>query len=509
MTSTSLSLLNRRFRLSLINRFLARPYWPLLPLCFGVFIAADDQTVVVTLLPEMLIDLEVSATEVGSASWTITGYLIGFTAAMPLMGRFSDRIGHRLAFTVAMSIFMIGSALVALSLQIPEWFGQDGPGLEWMVGARVIQAIGGGAIIPIAIAAAGDVLPGSRVLIAYAIVGASAEAGGVIGPLWGGLLTEFASWEWAFWLNLPFGLVAMGLVLRMPSGVRRPVDVDVVGGVLFGLSLALLTAGLSFSGERGVWFYLLLATSLVAIAILVARLRSAESPIVPRSLLATPSFLAVNSFHLLIGASLIIAMITIPLMANTVQGKSSLDGGLQLLRMTAAIPVGAIAGGLLTQRFGTHSAAISGIVLTVVGFALMSGWGADIGDPALTIHLVVVGLGFGLLIAPVTASAMRSAIPGTRGAASSFVTVSRMTGMTIGLAAIAAWGTTRFDTLVADAPAFSTDPAVQQQIADLAQSAGLDVFQKFFLAAAIMMAIGIIPALLMGRNDSRDQIETD
>ena len=466
-----------------------------------MFIAADDQTVVVTLLPAMLIDLEVSATELGSASWTITGYLIGFTAAMPLMGRFSDRIGHRLAFSVAMSIFMVGSALVALSIQIPVWFGQDGPGLEWTVAARVIQAIGGGAIIPIAIAAAGDVLPASRILIAYALVGASAEAGGVIGPLWGGLLTEFASWEWAFWLNLPFGLLAMALVLRMPAGVRRPVNVDVVGGVLFGLSLTLVTAGLSFSGERGSWFYILLALALVAILALAVRLRAAKSPIVPRALLSAPTFLAANAFHLLIGASLIIAMITIPLMANTVQGKSSLDGGLQLLRMTAAIPVGAIAGGLLMRRFGTYNAAIPGIVFTVVGFALMSNWSIDIGDPALTIHLVILGIGFGLLIAPVTASAMRAAVPGTRGAASSLITVSRMSGMTVGLAAITAWGTTRFDTLVADAPAFSTDPAVQQQIADLARSAGLDVFQNFFLAAAVMMAIGIIPALLMGRND--------
>ena len=496
-----LSLSNRRSELHLISRFLARQYWPFLPLCLGVFIVADDQTVVVTLLPEILIDLEVSATELGSASWTITGYLIGFTAAMPLMGRFSDRIGHRLAFSVAMSIFMIGSALVALSLQIPEWFGQDGPGLEWTVAARVIQAIGGGAIIPIAISAASDVVPASRVLIAYALVGASAEAGGVIGPLWGGLLTEFATWEWAFWLNLPFGLLAMVFVLRMPAGVRRPVNVDVAGGVLFGLSLALITAGLSFSGERGSWFYILLALALVAIFALAVRLRGAESPIVPRTLLSAPSFLAANSFHLLIGASLIIAMITIPLMANTVQGKSSLDGGLQLLRMTAAIPVGAITGGLLMQRFGTYGASIPGITLTVVGFVLMSNWAVDISDPMLTIHLVIVGIGFGLLIAPVTASAMRAAVPGTRGAASSMVTVGRMTGMTLGLSAIAAWGTTRFDTLVADAPAFSTDPAVQEQIADLARSAGLDVFQNFFLAAAIMMAIGIIPALIMGRDE--------
>ena len=240
----------------------------------------------------MLIDLEVPAAELGSASWTITGYLIGFTAAMPLMGRISDRIGHRLAFSVAISIFMIGSALVALSLQIPEWLGHDGPGLQWTVAARVIQAIGGGAMIPIAIAAASEVVPSSKVLIAYALVGASAEAGGVIGPLWGGLLTEFATWEWAFWLNLPFGLLAMAFVLRIPAGVRRTVDVDVTGGVLFGLSLALITAGLSFSGERGSWFYILLALALVAIFVLSVRLRGAESPIVPRTLLSAPSFLA-------------------------------------------------------------------------------------------------------------------------------------------------------------------------------------------------------------------------
>jgi len=487
--------------LALISRLLARPYWPFLPLCFGVFIAADDQTVVVTLLPKMLIDLEVSATDLGSASWTITGYLIGFTAAMPLMGRFSDRIGHRLAFTVAMTIFMVGSALVALSLEVPGWVGQDGPGLEWMVAARVIQAIGGGAIIPIAIAAASDVLPAGKVLIAYALLGASAEAGGVIGPLWGGLLTEFASWEWAFWLNLPFGVLAVAMVLRMPSDVRRSVNVDVIGGALFGLSLALITAGLSFSGERGAWFYVLLVLAGISIITLVAHLRRSDSPIIPGLLLSSPSFLAANAFHLLIGAALIIAMITIPLMANTVLGKSSLDGGLQLLRMTAAIPVGAILGGLATRRFGTNGAAIPGIILTVVGFALMSNWSIDIGDPALTIHLVIVGVGFGLLIAPVTSSAMRAAIPGTRGAASSFITVSRMTGMTIGLAAITAWGTTRFDSLVADAPAFSTNPDVQREIAELAQNAGLDVFQNFFLAAAIMMAIGVIPALLMNKDE--------
>ena len=87
----------------------------MLPLCFGVFIAADDQTVVVTLLPEMMTDLRVAVSELDRASWSITGYLIGYTAAMPLMGRISDRTGYRRAFLLAMAIFSIGAILVAVS----------------------------------------------------------------------------------------------------------------------------------------------------------------------------------------------------------------------------------------------------------------------------------------------------------------------------------------------------------------------------------------------------------
>ena len=97
------------------------PYKLLLPLCFGVFIAADDMTVVVTLLPDMMSDLRVGVSELDRASWSITGYLIGFTATMPLMGRVSDRAGYRRAFLIAIGIFTLGSALVALSPKIPGW----------------------------------------------------------------------------------------------------------------------------------------------------------------------------------------------------------------------------------------------------------------------------------------------------------------------------------------------------------------------------------------------------
>ena len=152
-------------------------YALLLPLCFGVFIAADDMTVVVTLLPEMMKDLRVGINELDRASWAVTAYLIGYTAAMPIMGRLSDRHGYRRAFLIAMTIFTCGSALVAISPNIPAWLYGGQPELSWMILMRVLQATGGGALIPIALAATTELLPNTHRAIAFGLIGASAEAG--------------------------------------------------------------------------------------------------------------------------------------------------------------------------------------------------------------------------------------------------------------------------------------------------------------------------------------------
>ncbi|MBT3942887.1 MAG: MFS transporter, partial [Chloroflexi bacterium] len=101
-----------------------RSFAVLIPVCAGVFIAADDQTSIVVVLPELLPDFRIGPGELDRASWTVTGYLIGYTAAMPIMGRVSDRFGHRLVFAVALIIFMLGSALVAISPELPHLIGR-------------------------------------------------------------------------------------------------------------------------------------------------------------------------------------------------------------------------------------------------------------------------------------------------------------------------------------------------------------------------------------------------
>ena len=482
------------------------PYVPFLPFCAGVFLGALDQTVIVTILPEVMVDLEVSVNELDRASWTITGYLIGYTAAMPLMGRISDRYGRRAVFVAALLVFLAGCAAVAYSPVLPRLFGQPYPDFKWMVGARVFQAIGGGALIPVAIAAAGDVVTPDRRAIAFGLVGASAEAGGVVGPLWGGAMTSLISWQWAFWLQIPLALAVAVLVLRTTTGRRHPVRVDLPGGLLFAAGLALLTVGLAQAAQPGLGYVWFLLAAAAATALAVWRQATASDPLLPRLLLRSWSFASANVAHLLVGGALIIGMVTVPLMADTVLNASPLEGGLRLLRMTIAISAGALLGGILTQRLGARLPALTGVALTGTGFLLMSRWGLDVVEPWMTAHLAVTGLGFGLLIAPITESALRSARSADRGAGSALLTVSRMIGMTIGLAALTAWGATRFE-LLAGGLTFSTDPAAQAAFQEGAVEAGLTVFRGFFTAAAGVAFVILIPAFIMTRRRGSQRSE--
>src|SRR5665648_238647 len=145
----------------------------LVVLCSAVFLAALDQTMVVTVLPAIMRALHIPYTKLDDAAWIVTGYLLGYTVAMPLFGRLADVRGRRMMFAAALGVFAVGSVLCAFAVD-----------LRWLVAARVIQAAGGGALVPVAMVVAVGMLPTRRAL-ALGIVGAAAEAGGVLGPLYG------------------------------------------------------------------------------------------------------------------------------------------------------------------------------------------------------------------------------------------------------------------------------------------------------------------------------------
>ena len=221
------------------------------------------------------------------------------------------------------------------------------------------------------------------------------------------------------------------------------------------------------------------------------------------------AFLSSNLTQVLVGVALIIVMVTVPLLANTVIGKSPFTGALWLLRLTGIIPSGAVAGGVLVMRLGANTLTVVGLALVALGLFLASGWELGVSDPELTVHLLIAGFGFGLVIAPITAHALGSVGEDYRGTAASLVVVSRMMGMTLGLAAISAWGVGHFQTLTAGlefplpqaGEATSVFEARAVDYSANLNAAGLKLFQRFFLVTAVISLIAILPALSMRRGD--------
>ncbi|MBN1191880.1 MAG: MFS transporter [Dehalococcoidales bacterium] len=451
--------------------------------CLGIFVSALDQNVVYGCLPGMMVDINLPITRIDQAAWIVVGYLLGYTFAMPLMGRVSDVHGHGRIYIISMGIFAAGSILVALSSS-----------LEWMVAARVIQAVGGGAVVPIAMAIAGDLYAGKGRAVAVGVIGAAIEAGGALGPFYGAIIDQYWGWKWIFWINVPVSLIIIAVVfLFFKPAARVRERIDYLGGILLAGGLAFLSLALSQqTGQSGyaVWVTVFSIAAVALFAGFFLRINRVPDPLIKLSMFKNRVFSAANLTNLLVGAALIIAMVNIPLMSDTIMEKSPVEGGLRLLRLTVMLSLGAVAGGFMTKRFGYRFPTFLGLVLSAVGFFFMSRWSLEVAEPQLTIHLAVCGLGFGLVIAPLGTAVMDSVREDQKGLASSMVIMMRMMGMIVGLSAITSWGMDRFHLMTADLSLTEIMSAPETLTDSL-----LALFHNFFLASAIICLAAILPAM--------------
>ncbi len=465
--------------------------------CAGVFFASLDQTVIVTALPALMLDLEISIARIDEVAWVITGYLLGFTAAVPLAGRAGDVYGHRRAYQAGLVVIAVASVLVAVS-----------SALGWIVAARIVQAVGGGALVASAIALASQRASTSRRAVVLGVVGASAEMGSVLGPLYGGAIIDLVGWRWIFWLNIPQSVVLLVGLAFVREAARPGVRLDLGGGLLLGVVLALTTYALTqrdFFRATSIEPYLVLGTAIGVAGVLVAVENRAREPIVNTVLFATRRFMAAFSAQLLVGAGLIVALVTVPLMSDTVLGQTPLGGALRLMRFTGAMPFGAVAGGYMAQRFGVRAPTAAGLGFAAAGFALMSGWDETVRDPALTLHLALGGFGFGLVIAPILTAAVGAGGERYRGTAAALIVVSRMLGMTLGLAALSGWGIGYFEVLTAHLtlPIPGIEPPPGAEVLTAAEyqrgvtEASVAVFSRFFAVGAVLSLAAIIPSVWM------------
>lgn len=459
------------------------PHLVLAVICVGIFLAALDQTVIYGALPGIMNDINLPVTKLDQAAWIVIGYLLGYTCALPLMGRISDVFGHRKIYMLSLLIFAAGSTLVGLA-----------DNLSWMVTARVVQAIGGGSLVPVAMAIVSDVYVDRRRIVAWGIIGACLEAGGAIGPFYGAAIAQFWDWRWIFWINLPFSAVALYVVFQyLDSSPRTKGKIDYLGGGMLAVALTSLSLAISQRSEQDHFLGYVVGFLIIAIVlflIIFLRWGRVSDPLIKPALYRNITFTTANITNLFVGGALIIAMVNIPLMTDTIMGGSPLEGGLRLLRLTVMLSLGAVVGGFICKRFGYRFPTAAGLIISSIGLFLISRWPLAVTDPQMSIDLAVCGFGFGLVIAPLSAAAVDSAGKDQRGSASSLIVMMRMCGMIIGLSAITSWGIGRFHMMTASmsiTDIINTPDAIIQSL--------LSVFHDFFLAATVICLVALIPAL--------------
>ena len=501
----------------------SRRQWALVAVvACGAFITALDQTVVVTALPAVMNDLKVPIIRLESVVWVVTAYLLGYTVAMPLLGRLADVHGYVRIYWASLAVFGVGTALVALSGE-SDWLSGVLEPLDQIVVARVIQAIGGGGAVPISLAIAASLTPPQHRGLALGIVAGAAEAGSMLGPAYGAAVIEIWGWRAIFWLNVPQAALIAAALLWVPRRPATEARMDYRGAAI--LTVALVLVSLAFAHEglfratSWVPFALIVGGAFCVAALAWAQRRTVE-PILSGALFRAWAFATANACQLLVGVALIIAMATTVIMANTVMNVperpvDATTAALWLLRMTATIPVFAILGGWLLRWVDARWIAVVGLALIAAGMFRLSAWPVEIAEPRLTLDMVVAGVGFGLVIAPLMHRAIAAAPYAYRGVSASTVVVSRMLGMTLGMAALSAWGVNEFLAILVETPSPLTmiglDAAARAQaIADYRetlQTASLELFHTFYRVAGIVALVALVPAALM-RASAREREES-
>ena len=221
-----------------------RVRWVLAAALLAVFVGSLDLTVIATLLPKMISDLQINTADINRYVWVVSGYLLAYMVTIPVLGRVSDILGRRPVFAGALAIFLVGSVLSARA-----------DSLAGLVTGRAIQGFGGGALVPVTMALVGDLLPPRRRAAVIGLVGAIDTMGWVLGPLYGAaLLGLTGSWRVVFWINVPIAIVTVLVLLFTWRGVRQHrvrERLDLAGALLISGALVCLNLALSSGSEAG------------------------------------------------------------------------------------------------------------------------------------------------------------------------------------------------------------------------------------------------------------------
>lgn len=394
--------------------------------CSSLFIVGLDSTIVNVALPAIGRQLHGG---VSGLQWTIDGYILVLASLLMLGGATADRIGRRRVFLAGLATFTAGSGLCSLA-----------PGLGWLVAFRMVQAVGGSMLNPVAMSIITNTFPDrserARALGAW---GGAYALSVALGPVIGGVLVDTVGWRGAFWVNIPVGVAAVALTLRfVPESkaprARRP---DPAGQLLIMAMLAALTYAIIEGPSDGWTSPLILglfAMSALSSGALLAWELCRDEPVVDPRFFRSPPFagavLTAISAHIALAGFLFLASLYL----QDVLRLSALGAGLRLLPMAAVMGGGAILSGRIVSRRGARlPMMMSGVALCASGL-LLSRLGQGSGPLAVLLAFCVFGAGSGLVGVPITQAAVSGMPAAQAGVASGIASTSRQVGQSLGVA---------------------------------------------------------------------------
>jgi EmrB/QacA subfamily drug resistance transporter len=401
----------------------------------SLLIVGLDNTIVNVALPSIGRELH---TTVSGLQWTVDAYTLVLASLLMLSGSMADRLGRRRVFELGLTLFTLASLLCSVA-----------PSLGWLIAFRMLQAVGGSMLNPVAMSIIRNVFTDARERAqAIGMWGATVGISLALGPVVGGALVESVGWRSIFWINVPVGVLALALTMRFvpESRAPRPRRLDPVGQLLVIALLAALTYAIIEAPSAG-WTSVqtlgLFAFAAAAVAGLLAYERRRFDPLLEMRFFRSVPFSSASAIAVLAFAALGSFLFLNTLYLQEIRGLSALSAGLYTLPIAAMTLIFAPFSGRLVGRSGPRAGLVAGGLGIMVGGALMTGAGTTTSLTSLLPAYFIFGIGFGMINPPITNTAVLGMPPAQAGVAAAVASTSRQVGQTLGVAvagAVAAAG---------------------------------------------------------------------
>jgi EmrB/QacA subfamily drug resistance transporter len=378
-----------------------------LGLVIMISLAALDQSIVATALPRIVSELGGMA----HLSWVVTAYVLTSTATMPLYGKMSDQYGRKPLLYIAIVTFLVGSVLCGLAQNMVE-----------LIAFRAIQGLGAGGFLPLTQIIIGDLVPPAERGKRQGSIAAVYAVASIIGPVLGGLLTDWLSWHWIFYVNLPVGVAALVVIARSMRGepAHRAQKIDYLGSLLLTSAVTCALLVLALGGTEWPWDsrqVIALAVAAVALtAALLWHVRRVPEPVLPPDLFHNRVFNVANVVLSLTFVGLMGSNVFFPLLFQMVMGASPVNSGLLTMPMMAGLVMSSMLNGRVLARSGgrVKPPLALGLGLALLSFGVLA-WGISASSSYLVLEPAMFVLGAGLgLVMPTMTMAVQNDLPANR-----------------------------------------------------------------------------------------------